>query len=79
MRPYVIHILAVPSGAPKGIRTPVSTLKGWRPRPLDDGGRRPVEHSSHHRLGHREVPWLVNSFVYMHLYEEWASYPLLNI
>ena len=23
---------------PKGIRTPVATLKGWRPRPLDDGG-----------------------------------------
>ncbi len=24
-------------GAPRGIRIPVSTLKGWRPRPLDDG------------------------------------------
>ena len=27
-------------GAPKGVRTPVSTLKGWRPGPLDDGGGR---------------------------------------
>ena len=26
------------SGAPKGIRIPVSSLKGWCPRPLDDGG-----------------------------------------
>ena len=25
-------------GAPTGIRTPVSTLKGLRPSPLDDGG-----------------------------------------
>src|SRR3990170_4515649 len=25
-------------GAPTEIRTPVSTLKGWRPSPLDDGG-----------------------------------------
>ena len=25
-------------GAPKGIRIPVSSLKGWCPRPLDDGG-----------------------------------------
>ena len=25
-------------GAPEGNRIPVSTLKGWRPRPLDDGG-----------------------------------------
>ena len=28
------------AGAPKEIRTPVSTLKGWRPGPLDDGGGR---------------------------------------
>ena len=26
-------------GAPEGIRIPVATLKGWCPRPLDDGGR----------------------------------------
>jgi hypothetical protein len=26
--------------APKGIRTPVSGLKGLRPSPLDDGGER---------------------------------------
>ena len=26
------------AGAPRGNRTPVSTLKGWRPGPLDDGG-----------------------------------------
>ena len=26
------------TGAPKGIRIPVSSLKGWCPRPLDDGG-----------------------------------------
>ena len=25
-------------GAPKGIRIPVTSLKGWCPRPLDDGG-----------------------------------------
>ena len=25
------------SGVPKGIRTPVPTVKGWCPRPLDDG------------------------------------------
>ena len=25
-------------GAPKGIRIPASSLKGWCPRPLDDGG-----------------------------------------
>lgn len=25
------------SGVPTGIRTPVSTVKGWCPRPLDDG------------------------------------------
>ena len=24
--------------APKGIRIPVFSLKGWRPGPLDDGG-----------------------------------------
>ena len=24
-------------GTPKGIRTPVTTVKGWCPRPLDDG------------------------------------------
>lgn len=27
----------VKSGVPTGIRTPVSTVKGWCPRPLDDG------------------------------------------
>jgi hypothetical protein len=27
-----------PFGTPRGNRIPVSTLKGWRPRPLDDGG-----------------------------------------
>ena len=26
------------SDAPTEIRTPVSSLKGWRPSPLDDGG-----------------------------------------
>src|SRR5688572_31476805 len=25
------------NGVPTGIRTPVSTVKGWCPRPLDDG------------------------------------------
>jgi hypothetical protein len=28
-----------PHGAPRGIRIPVTALKGRRPRPLDDGGR----------------------------------------
>ena len=27
-------------GVPKGIRTPVPTVKGWCPRPLDDGDPR---------------------------------------
>ncbi len=27
------------SGVPTGIRTPVSTVKGWCPRPLDDGDK----------------------------------------
>lgn len=31
--------VAVVFSAPNGIRTRVSTLKGWRPRPLVDGGR----------------------------------------
>src|SRR5688572_31354968 len=26
---------------PTGFEPVISTLKGWRPRPLDDGGRRP--------------------------------------
>ena len=26
-------------GTPNGIRTRAATLKGWCPRPLDDGGR----------------------------------------
>ena len=25
------------NGVPKGIRTPVTTVKGWCPGPLDDG------------------------------------------
>jgi hypothetical protein len=25
------------NGVPTGIRTPVATVKGWCPRPLDDG------------------------------------------
>ena len=28
---------------PRGFEPLISTLKGWRPRPLDDGGQRPVE------------------------------------
>src|SRR4029078_10705112 len=28
---------------PTGFEPVISTLKGWRPRPLDDGGPRPVE------------------------------------
>src|SRR5258708_39114099 len=30
----------VESGVPTGIRTPVLTVKGWCPRPLDDGDNR---------------------------------------
>ena len=30
-------LLKLLSGVPTGIRTPVSTVKGWCPRPLDDG------------------------------------------
>src|SRR5690606_1694570 len=29
-------------GVPTGIRTPVSTVKGWCPRPLDDGDEKPL-------------------------------------
>ncbi len=29
-----------PAGSPNGIRTRVSTLRGWCPRPLDDGAVR---------------------------------------
>ena len=28
---------------PRGFEPLISTLKGWRPRPLDDGGQRPPE------------------------------------
>ena len=31
-----LHLAAL-SGVPRGIRTPVPTVKGWCPRPLDDG------------------------------------------
>src|ERR1700739_3550849 len=30
-------IASVTAGVPTGIRTPVLTVKGWCPRPLDDG------------------------------------------
>ena len=33
------HDLQKKNGVPKGIRTPVSTVKGWCPGPLDDGDR----------------------------------------
>src|SRR5690606_8989765 len=36
-------------GVPTGIRTPVSTVKGWCPRPLDDGDLKPV--LTHERPG----------------------------
>ena len=29
--------VSLKNGVPTGIRTPVSTVKGWCPRPLDDG------------------------------------------
>src|SRR5207302_394619 len=36
----VVHQMGSrPSGTPNGIRTRAATLKGWCPRPLDDGGR----------------------------------------
>src|SRR5581483_1754681 len=35
MRDHSLHF--VRSGVPTGIRTPVATVKGWCPRPLDDG------------------------------------------
>ena len=31
------------SGVPRGIRTPVLTVKGWCPRPLDDGDQRTLK------------------------------------
>ncbi len=36
---YMIALASTKSGAPKGIRIPVASLKGSCPRPLDDGGR----------------------------------------
>jgi hypothetical protein len=33
-----MHFESSTSGAPKGIRIPVASLKGSCPRPLDDGG-----------------------------------------
>ncbi len=33
--------ICVPTSTPNGIRTRAATLKGWCPRPLDDGGRKP--------------------------------------
>ncbi len=35
---YYVQVEFKSIGAPKGIRIPVSSLKGWCPRPLDDGG-----------------------------------------
>ena len=34
------------SGTPNGIRTRAATLRGWCPRPLDDGGLRPTRRSA---------------------------------
>ena len=42
-------------GTPKRIRTAVSTLKGWRPGPLDDGGCRPFEDTNGCTHGHTRV------------------------
>ena len=42
-------------GTPKRIRTAVSTLKGWRPGPLDDGGYRPFEDTNGRTHGHTPV------------------------
>ena len=36
-RPAEASLVCYVSGVPTGIRTPVSTVKGWCPRPLDDG------------------------------------------
>ena len=35
---YTSGLASIAIGAPKGIRIPVPSLKGWCPRPLDDGG-----------------------------------------
>ncbi len=37
-RSFLRSLESPPTGAPKGIRTPASGLKGQCPRPLDDGG-----------------------------------------
>src|SRR5690606_13197236 len=34
------------AGTPNGIRTRAATLRGWCPRPLDDGGLRPTRRSA---------------------------------
>ncbi len=35
----VLHVNWTHLSTPNGIRTRATTLKGWRPRPLDDGGK----------------------------------------
>ena len=40
-----------PNRSPNGIRTRVSTLRGWCPRPLDDGARHPFGPSQTIRSG----------------------------
>jgi hypothetical protein len=39
---------------PKGIRTPVASVKGRCPRPLDDGGEAVWQEAN---LNHRVLPW----------------------
>gem|GEM_PF-2989218 len=52
------------SGAPKGIRTPASGLKGQCPRPLDDGGSAQGYITLSHQNG-QEVFWSCSlSFVW---------------
>ena len=37
----LVRVTTLTADAPSGIRTRATTLKGWRPRPLVDGGGRP--------------------------------------
>jgi hypothetical protein len=41
--PEIIFRESMPDGIPNGIRTRAATLKGWCPRPLDDGDLRSEE------------------------------------
>ena len=46
------------TGDPTGIRTPVTAVKGRRPRPLDDGDLQTLKQNDS-RPAHRELSWYI--------------------